>query len=128
MELKLSQIISISGQAGLFKQDKGIKGGLAAFALADGKRLDATDARMKINNLADISIYTANDEIPLQQVFQKINEHTLPMPSAKATLEEIKTYFRAVIPGYNEKKLFPADIKHILSWFNQLKGRVDFSN
>ena len=99
-----------------------------AYALADHRQLIANNPKMKVNNLADIKICTTSSLMPLLEVFQQMNAYDGACPDAVAGIEELKTYFRAIVPDYNDKKVFPSDIRKMICWFNELKGRVDFSN
>ena len=67
MKTDLSKILSVSGQSGLFLYVSHARNGVIAESLADKKR-SAFGMTSKITSLADISIYTDEEEVKLQQV------------------------------------------------------------
>jgi len=58
----LKDILSISGQSGLFKYISQARNGMIVEALGSGKRMNAFST-MKVNSLKDIAIYTGGEEI-----------------------------------------------------------------
>ena len=85
MKTDLAKILSISGQHGLFEYVAQARNGVIIESLADKKRTLA-DAKSRITTLADISIYTTEGEIKLQEVFLKMREvlGDADAPSSKA--------------------------------------------
>ena len=69
MKTDLSKILAVSGQSGLFLYISQARNGAIVEALADKKR-SSVSMTSKITSLADISIYTDDEEVKLQQVFQ----------------------------------------------------------
>ena len=68
MKTDLSKILTISGQSGLFLYISQARSGAIVEALSDKKR-SSVGMNSKITSLADISIYTEDEEVKLQQVF-----------------------------------------------------------
>ena len=69
----LAKILSVSGQHGLFRFLAQARTGAISESLADGRRT-CIDFKSKITTLADISIYTSEGELKLQEVFKKLHE------------------------------------------------------
>ena len=100
-------------------------------SLLDGKRL-SVGIRNNVSVLSEIAVYTLEEEIPLREVFLKINEKekggktSVHHKDDKLKLEE---YFFEVLPNYDEDRVYPSDIKKIVQWYNILhdNGITDFS-
>ena len=73
MKTDLTRILSISGQSGLFHYVSQARNGVVVEALADGKR-SSFGMTSKMTSLADISIYTDEEEVKLQQVFTNMKD------------------------------------------------------
>ena len=69
--MDLSTILSISGKPGLYKLISQTKTGALVESLLDSKRYPAF-SNEKISSLADISIFTIDDDISLQEALQAI--------------------------------------------------------
>ena len=73
MKTDLTKVLAISGQSGLYLYVAHTRSGAVVEAFADKKR-SAVSASSKITSLADISIYTDDEEVKLQQVFLNMKE------------------------------------------------------
>ena len=73
MKTDLAKILSVRGQRGLFNYIAQSRQGAIVEALDSGKRLNVS-ASAGITSMADISIYTSEEEIKLQEVFLKMKE------------------------------------------------------
>lgn len=128
--MSLEKILSISGKPGLYQLKAKTRGGFVAEALADGKKL-SVNVRHNVSMLSEIAIYTYTEEIPLGEVFQKINEKEDGKESIdpKVSKEQLGDYFREVLPEYDEDRVYKSDIKKIIQWYNILvsAGMTDFS-
>ena len=85
MKTDLTKVLAISGQSGLYLYVAHTRSGAVVEAFADKKR-SAVSASSKITSLADISIYTDDEEVKLQQVFLNMKEvlGDADAPSAKS--------------------------------------------
>ena len=126
--MELKDVISISGMSGLYKVVAQSKGGFIVESLADGKR-SPVSATQRISTLGDISIFTKKDELPLREVFLKIQEANGGKAGidAKAAPEELKKYFKTLVPDFDEQRVYPSDIKKVVAWYELLNGKVDFT-
>ena len=104
---------------------------LAEAALADKKR-SAVSATSKITSLADISIYTDDEEVKLQQVFLNMKEvlGDNDAPSAKSSADELKALFEKALPDYDRDRFYVSHMKKVVEWYNALKNyaSLDFVN
>lgn len=129
--MSLEKILSIGGKPGLYKLVTQTRSGFVAESLLDGKKI-TVGLRSNVSVLSEIAIYTLDEELPLREVFQKIQlkekggKTSVPHKSEKIELEE---YFFEVLPNYDEDRVYASDIKKVIQWYNLLQenGLADFS-
>ena len=131
MKTDLSKILSISGQHGLFQYLAQARNGAIVESLVDKKRT-VVDPKNRITTLADISIYSTEGEIKLQEVFLKMKEALgdSAAPSSKASDKELKSLFKKAVPDYDEDRFYVSHMKKVVEWYNELKenASLDFTN
>lgn len=118
----LKDILSISGQPGLFKMVSKGNNSVIVESLLNKKRFPAHSSN-KIISLEDIAIFTVNAEVPLKDVLKKIAEKENNQRSIdhKAPANELKSYFKLVLPDYDEDRVYVSDIKKLVQWYNLLQ-------
>lgn len=129
--MSLDKVLSIGGKPGLFKLITQTRSGFVAESLLDGKKI-SVGLRSNVSILSEIAIYTLEEELPLREVFQKIQlkekggKTSISHKSEKIQLEE---YFFEVLPNYDEDRVYVSDIKKVIQWYNLLheNGIIDFS-
>ena len=71
----------------------------------------------------NIAIFTEEDEVTLQSVFQSIfkkeNGAAIEVPKDNNAL---KAYFAEVLPNYDRERVYVSNIKKVLAWYNILVG------
>jgi len=85
-----------------------------------------------VSVLSEIAIYTLEEDLPLRDVFQKIQEKekggktTVGHKADRLSLEE---YFFEVLPNYDEDRVYASDIRKVVQWYNILTdhGITNFS-
>lgn len=130
--MSLDKILSIGGKPGLYKLVTQTRTGFVAESLIDQKKI-TVGIRSNVSILSEIAIYTLDEELPLKEVFQKIQvkekggKTSIPHKSEKIKLEE---YFFEVLPNYDEDRVYASDIKKVIQWYNLLQenGISDFSS
>jgi len=131
MKTDLSKILAISGQSGLYLYVSQARNGAIVEALADKKRT-SVGMTNKITSLADISIYTDDEEVKLQQVFLNMKEvlGENEAPSAKSDPKELKALFEKALPTYDRDRFYVSHMKKVVEWYNALKkyATLDFVN
>ena len=127
----LKTILSISGRPGLFRLVSHGKNMLIVESLTDKKKVPAY-AKDKVISLGDIAIYTNDGEIPLHEVLTNIKnkengEKASIQTSAKP--DELRAYMAEVLPEFDRDRVYPSDIKKLISWYNLLisSGINDFT-
>ena len=123
MKTDLSKILAISGQSGLFLYISQARNGAIVESLADKKR-SSVGMSSKITSLADISIYTYDEEVKLQQVFLNMLEvlGDENAPSAKSKPEELKALFEKALPDYDRDRFYVSHMKKVVEWYKALKN------
>ena len=127
----LKTILSISGKPGLFKLVSQGKNMLIVESLVDKKRVPAY-AKDKVISLGDIAIYTDETEVPLHEVLTSVknNENgNLVSVNPAAKPEELRAFMAEVLPDFDRERVYPSDIKKLISWYNILinAGITDFT-
>ena len=131
MKTDLSKILAISGQSGLYLYISQARNGAIVEALSDKKRTSVS-MTSKITSLADISIYTDDEEVKLQDVFLSMKEvlGDADAPSPKSSAEELKALFEKALPDYDRDRFYVSHMKKVVDWYNNLKkyASLDFVN
>lgn len=119
----LKTILSISGRPGLFKLVSRGKNMLIVESLADKKKVPAY-ARDKVISLGDIAIYTNEAEVPLHEVLTSVknkeNGQKSSLNPSSAKPDELRAYMAEVLPDFDRERVYPSDIKKLLTWYNLL--------
>jgi len=129
--MDLSKILAISGKPGLFQNIAQTKTGVIVESLVDGKRFPAF-SHERISSLAEISVFTQSEDVPLKTVLKKIFEKYQGGKAIdhKASGAELRDFMEEVAPDYDKERVYSSDIKKLVMWYNLLveKGLLDFSD
>ena len=119
--MKLKDIISISGEGGLFRFIAQGKNSIIVEHLETKKR-SAAHGTAKVSSLEDIAIFTETEEIPLGEIFDKMwdKENGGSTIDHKSKPEELKKYFKEIQPDYDEDRVYTSDLKKLFNWYNIL--------
>lgn len=121
----LKTILAISGKPGLYKLvSRGNKSLIVETVDAQKKRMPAFGAD-KVVSLADISIYTDDDnEVSLASVFESVKTNydskVVDLSPKKASNDDIIAFFTKVLPNYDTDRVRVSDMRKVLSWYNLL--------
>lgn len=128
----LETILAISGKPGLYKLvSRGNRSLIVETLDAEKKRMPAFAAD-KVISLADIAMYTDAGEVPLREVLNSVKEKENGAVSTfdykKASRNELEAYFAEILPNFDRERVYAADIKKLVSWYNILiqNGITDF--
>ncbi len=128
----LRTILAISGKPGLYKLvSRGNRSLIVETLDSAHKRMPAFSAD-KIISLADIAMYTDEEEVPLPQVLKNIqdmqNGGKVELDYKKASKEELADFMAKALPNYDREHVYPTDIKKLIQWYNLLidNGVTDF--
>lgn len=123
--MELKDIASVSGKGGLFKIVKPTRTGVILEALDESKAKFIAGASHRVSILKEISLYTTSQEasLPLEDVLKKIHKEygkNLPVNS-KSSPEELRSFIEKVVPDYDEERVYPSDLKKLISWYELLQ-------
>jgi len=120
--MNLRALVSVTGKPGLFKLIGQNKGGFILETLDDKKIKTAVNlSTTKMATLEDITIYGEDEDIRLIDILEAIKEKGGNLPDGKADGNTLRAFFREVAPKHDESKVYPSDIKKIISWYNIIK-------
>jgi len=124
----LKDVVSVSGLPGIHKILGQNKNGLILESLVDGKKF-STNLRQRVSILSDISMYEEDGEVKLIDVLRKIKDYEAggnSVPNAKIDNNEARDFLGAVLPKFDRERVYPSDIKKLISWYGLLKNTLDF--
>ena len=131
MKTDLRKVLSISGQPGLYLYVSQAHQGAIVKALATKKRT-CCPMSARMTSLADIAIYTDEEEMRLQEVFEKMHAHLgeNDAPAAKSDPKVLKGLFEEVLPTYDRDRFYVSHMKKVVEWYNILKNNasLDFES
>jgi hypothetical protein len=119
--MKLKDILAISGKSGLYKYISQGRNGIIVESFDDKKRL-AIPASTKVSALDDIAIFTANEEVPLVDVFKILykKEDGKQTIDHKSSNEQLIALFETILPEYDRERVYISDMKKLVQWYNIL--------
>ncbi|MBP1637573.1 MAG: hypothetical protein H6Q18_362, partial [Bacteroidetes bacterium] len=107
---------------GLYKLVTQGKNMLIVESLIDAKRIPVY-AKDKTVSLGDIAIFTETEEVPLGQVLENVKTKENGGKSSidpKSDNDLLRKYMGEVLPDYDRDRVYPSDIRKLLSWYNIL--------
>lgn len=129
--MKLRDILAISGEPGLYNYIASSRNGVIAESLVDGKRKNFSGTHSRVSSLAEISIFTEDEDVALAEVLTSLYAHTKGEQtlSHKASEVELRALFDEVLPTYDRERFHLSDMRKLVQWFNILvkAGMTDFS-
>ncbi|TAD99150.1 MAG: hypothetical protein EAZ97_09470 [Bacteroidetes bacterium] len=120
--MNLKDIASVSGKSGLFKILKPTRTGVVLESIDEAKKKTITNMNYRVSVLKEISIYTTTKDgsVPLTDVMLAIQEkYTYPLEVGK-TDKELNEFIASIVPNFDSGKVYPSDIKKLISWYNLL--------
>ena len=120
----LEKILAISGKPGLYKLLSRGNNSLIVETLDAQKKRMPVFGTDKVISLADIAMYTDDEEVPLRRVFKNILEKEggkkTSLDYKKASKDELAAFMGEALPNYDRDRLYPADMKKLAQWYNIL--------
>jgi len=119
--MTLAEIATLSGKGGLFKVVAPTKSGVILESLDEAKTKVVATASNRLSLLNEISIYTTTKEgtVALEEVLKKIHTDfgTDVGIDSNADGTELKAFLKAVLPEYDEARVYVSDIKKLVKWY-----------
>ena len=109
--MDLKEILAVSGQPGLFKFVAQSPNGVIVEAVATGKRTKFS-ANSRVSSLGDISVFTMEEDLPLEKVFAAFYNLT----EGKQTI----SHKSSAVPQYDRDQVRVSDMVKIVNWYNLL--------
>ena len=120
----LETILAISGKPGLYKLVSRGNNNLIVETIDAQKKRFPAFAADKVISLADIAMYTDEKEVPLREVLNSIKTKeggkVASIDYRKASKEELFAYLGEVLPNFDRDRVYPADAKKLVLWYNLL--------
>ncbi len=122
MKTNLQKILTVSGYPGLYKYVAQANAGVVVESLSDHKRM-VCGMSAKLSSLSDISVFTNEGEVKLQQLLEKMREKLgeESAPSGKSDAAKLKSFFEEVLPDYDKDRFYTSHMKKVVDWYNNLK-------
>ncbi len=128
----LETILAISGKPGLYRLVSRGNRSLIIETLDSQKKRMPVFGTDKVISLSDIAMYTDDEEVPLRQVLKNIQTkqegQKLDIDIKQATKDQLFDFLGEVLPNFDRDRVYPADIKKLIQWYNLLiaNGVTDF--
>ena len=120
----LETILAISGKPGLYKLVSRGNNNLIVETIDAQKKRFPAFAADKVISLADIAMYTDEKEVPLREVLNSIKTKeggkVASIDYRKASKEELFAYLGEVLSNFDRDRVYPADAKKLVQWYNLL--------
>jgi len=119
--MELKEIAAITGKGGLFKIVQPTRTGVILESIDNAATRLVANGNDRVSILNEISIYTTDAEgsKPLEYVLKAINTKfsaSLPV-TPKSDPAQLKSFLSDVLPEYDENRVYPSDIKKLVSWY-----------
>ncbi|MCH8904859.1 MAG: DUF5606 domain-containing protein [Bacteroidetes bacterium] len=123
--MEAKDIVAVTGEAGLFTVKTNGTKGVFVESLSDQrvKFIPAMDPR--VLPLEHFTVITNEDSVELYDVFHSMaeKETETPVVEPNSANDALRTYFSAVLPDYDEARVYISDIKKIVKWYAILKEK-----
>ncbi len=120
--MKIEDIVAISGLPGLYKAVTSRANGMIVEEIPSGKTRFASVRKHQFTPLGTVAIYTEDDAIEIQKVFEEIakQETEHPIPALSSSKQDLFKYFASIIPNYSRDQVMISDVKKVLKWYSFL--------
>ncbi|GIV34696.1 MAG: hypothetical protein KatS3mg031_2231 [Chitinophagales bacterium] len=120
--MEYKDIVAIRGLGGLFEVIAKREDGMIVRGLEERKPRFVSSRNHVFSPLETITIYTTKDTVELLQVLLEMKKQLNDNPpvSANAGPEELRSYFKKILPDYDEERVYASDIKKVIRWFQLL--------
>ncbi|MFN3800788.1 DUF5606 domain-containing protein [Belliella pelovolcani] len=126
--MKFNEIATVSGKPGLYKILKPTRSGVILESMDEKKGKLVVGANQRVSVLSEISMYTMTEEgaSPLEDILIKIEAEfkgDIGLDST-ADADELQAFLKHVLPDYDEGKVYPSDIKKLVSWYKIIRAHA----
>ena len=119
--MKISEVLAISGKPGLFKVIASSSKNLVVESMLDGKRISVPGS-VRISSLSDITMYTTKEDVALREILHSMHKKTKgeSAVSHNSSAGDIKTFVDSVVQDLDHERIFNSDLKKLVQWYNLL--------
>ena len=122
--MKFNEIAALSGKGGLFKVISPTRTGIILETLDGSRKRMIVGPSVKVSILSEISIYLSKEveSVPLYEVFKIIHKNYAGEIGLdkKSDHNELKSFFKSVLPDYDLDRVYVSDIKKVITWYQSL--------
>ena len=123
--MEYREIVAVTGLSGLYQLLTTKSDGAIVRSVADKSTKFISARQHNVTPLDSIEVYTTGENVRLQHVFLKMQEHEAKIPLADAKSADnnvIKKYFKSIFPEFDEDRVYVSDMKKMLKWYELLKA------
>jgi hypothetical protein len=127
--MELKDIVAISGMGGLHHVIGRNRNGLIVESIDAQRKRFSTTLNQKISVLADIALFTNNEDARLAQVLKNIRAaeaEGLQVPDGKADNNTYKAFMEKALPEYDRERVYVSDMRKLAVWYSVLSDVLDF--
>ena len=130
--MSLEKYIAVSGLSGIYELVHTRNNGLIIKDLDNEKVKFISTRKHQFTPLGTVAIYTYDDATELKVIFKTMHKKKdeLPIANLKGSSDEIRSYFKKILPDYDPNRVHISDIKKVIKWYNFLNDRnlLDFTS
>jgi len=120
--MNLSGVVAVSGKPGLFKVLGQNKAGFLLQGLEDGMKLMVSN-NARLAALDETTVYGLEEDLLLKKILldmqSKSTELTIPDPKSDPSV--LRAFFEKICPDHDQERVYPSDLKKIVSWYRILE-------
>ena len=128
IDMTYNDIASVSGKGGLFRVIKPTRTGMILESLDDRKQKLVAGLNQKVSALSEISIFTNTNDgsVSLASVLKSIHDEFGKDTGldSRSDADELMAFLKHVLPDFDETRVYPSDVKKLVSWYNILVKHV----
>ncbi len=125
--MKITDILAVAGKPGLYQVLASGSASIVVESMVDGKR-SSIPGTARVSNLADITMYTHDDDVPLLDILNRMHEAQKGEagPSHKEAAQAIRDFVDGIVPELDHERVYQSDLKKLVQWYNLLVGKGAF--
>ena len=125
--MKITDILAVAGKPGLYQVLASGSASIVVESMVDGKR-SSIPGTARVSNLADITMYTHDDDVPLLDILNRMHEAQKGEagPSHKDAAQAIRDFVDGIVPELDHDRVYQSDLKKLVQWYNLLVGKGAF--
>ena len=122
--MTLSEIATVSGKGGLYKVLAPTKSGVILESFDEPKTKLVASANHRLSLLNEISMYTTTKDgtVGLEAILKKMHAEfgqDLGV-DVNSDANELKAFMKAILPEYDEARVYVSDIKKLVRWYESI--------